>query len=95
MVTKQIEITHWPDTFEDFVKEYETGMTPHMLEDYLIFQAVEHYFPTKECRTCMYYHEHYDDYNIHYGLCKVGIVWDKLYGTVSPHFGCVDWRARE
>lgn len=90
MVTKQIEITNWPDTFEDFVKEYGTGMVPHMLEDYLIFQAVEHYFPTKECRTCKYYSEY-----LFHGFCDNHIIEDNYNGSVSPNFGCVDWRARE
>lgn len=90
MENKKIEITRWPDTFEDFVKEYGTGMSPHMLEDYLIFQAVEHYFPVKECRTCKYY----SGYN-HRGSCNNNIVENNWDGTVSPNFGCVDWRARE
>lgn len=90
MVTKKVEITHWPDTFEGFVKEYGTGMAPHMLEDYLIFQAAEHYFPTKECRTCEYYGEY-----LSRGYCDKHIVEDDYNGCVSPNFGCINWRARE
>lgn len=90
MVTGKVEITHWPDTFEGFVKEYGTGMSPRMLEDYLIFQAVEYYFPIKECRTCKYYSEYK-----HRGLCNNNIIENNWDGTVSPNFGCVDWRARE
>lgn len=90
MENKKIEITHWPDTFEDFVKEYGTGMSPHMLEDYLIFQAVEHYFPVKECRTCKYY----SGYKTR-GPCSNNIIENNWDGTVCSHFGCVDWRARE
>ena len=88
MVTGKVEITHWPDTFEDFVKEYGTGMSPHMLEDYLIFQAVEHYFPIKQCRTCKYFRQ--SGSGVYY--CANGVTWDVC---VSPNFGCVDWRARE
>ena len=90
MVTGKVEITHWPDTFEGFVKEYGTGMSPRMLEDYLIFQAVEHYFPIKQCRTCKYYGE-----SLSHGCCNNRIIEDDYDGSVSPNFGCVDWRARE
>lgn len=90
MVTKKVEITHWPDTFEDFVKEYGTGKSPHMLEDYLIFQAIEHYFPVKQCGTCKYYSEY-----LSHGYCDNHIIEDDYFGSVSPNFGCVDWRARE
>lgn len=94
MVTKQIEITHWPDTFEGFVKEYGTGMSPRMLEDYLIFQAVEHYFPIKQCDTCKYYNDSFVTTR-NYGYCYLEHVEDDPSGHVSPNFGCVDWRARE
>ena len=93
MVAGKVEITHWPDTFEDFVKEYGTGMSPHMLEDYLIFQAVEHYFPVKQCRTCKYYDESSATTQNH-GYCYWEHAEDRS-GYVSPNFGCVDWRARE
>lgn len=93
MVTKQIEITHWPDTFEGFVKEYGTGGTPRMLEDYLIFPAVEHYFPTKECRTCRYCDES-SVITKNRGYCYWEHAEDRS-GYVYPYFGCVDWRARE
>ena len=90
MVTKKVEITHWPGTFEDFVKEYGTGKSPHMLEDYLIFQAIEHYFPVKQCGTCKYYSEY-----LSHGYCDNHIIEDDYFGSVSPNFGCTDWRARE
>ena len=90
MITGKVEITYWPDTFEDFVKEYGTGMAPHMLEDYLIFQAVEHYFPVKECRTCEFFRQTEDGV-----FCADGVTYDICTGHVSPNFGCIDWRARE
>lgn len=80
----------WTDTFEDFIAKYSTQSSLRMIEDYLIFQAVEHYFPVKECRTCKYYSG-----DKHRGPCNNNIVENNWDGTVCSNFGCVDWRARE
>lgn len=80
----------WPDTFEDFIAKYSIWGEPLMIDARLVIQGVEHYFPTKECRTCKYWNGYK-----HRGSCKNNIVENNWDGTVCSNFGCVDWRARE
>lgn len=83
----------WPDTFEDFIAKYSICGEPLIIDAYLVFQGVEHYFPTKECRTCKYYDESSVTTQNH-GYCYWEHAEDRS-GYVRPYFGCVDWRARE
>ena len=90
MLNEMKIINEWPDTFESFIAKYSTQGSPRMIENYLVFQAIEHYFPVKECRTCRYY----SGYE-HRSSCNNNIIENNWDGTVSSNFGCVDWRARE
>ena len=90
MLNEMKTINEWPDTFESFIAKYSTSGSPRMIEDYLIFQAVEHYFPTKECRTCEFFRQTKSGV-----YCADGVTFDVCTGYVSPNFGCIDWRARE
>lgn len=90
MLNEMKIINEWPDTFESFIAKYSTQGSPRMIENCLVFQAIEHYFPVKECRTCKYYNGHRIK-----GACNNNIIENNWDGTVCAHFGCVDWRARE